>query len=109
MAVVPGSDQYTMPNPPNAPHRHVPQSDQNVTLSADESGAADQTLTTQIQNAVKTAFWGKYKDVSITVNQGNVTLTGTVASQSDKDILEKLISKVPGVQGVTNQLTVKGS
>jgi len=38
--------------------------------------------------------------------QGKVTLSGTVASQANKDLAQSIVAKVQGVSGVTNSLKV---
>lgn len=67
----------------------------------------DQQLTSKIQDSIRSAFSNKYNNVNVSVNNGNVTLTGTVASQDDKNNLEQKIRGMPGVQNVTNQVTVQ--
>jgi hyperosmotically inducible protein len=46
-------------------------------------------------------------DVSYDVNNGTVKLKGTVASEAQRASLEKLISRVPNVRQVVNELEVK--
>jgi len=41
------------------------------------------------------------------VNNGNVTLTGTIPSQDDKNNLEQKVREMDGVQNVNNQVTVQ--
>jgi osmotically-inducible protein OsmY len=48
------------------------------------------------------------KPIRITVVNGNVTLTGVVDSQSDKDVANIRANSVPGVFKVTNNLQVVG-
>ena len=45
-------------------------------------------------------------DVSYDVNNGTVTLKGTVSSQSQRASVEKLVSRVPNVRQVVNELEV---
>jgi hyperosmotically inducible protein len=47
-------------------------------------------------------------DVSYDVKSGVVTLTGTVASQGRRSMVEKMAKDVPGVKQVVNELDVKG-
>lgn len=49
------------------------------------------------------------KPIRITVVNGNVTLSGVVDTQSDKDIANMRANGVPGVFKVTNNLQVAGS
>ena len=46
-------------------------------------------------------------DVSYDVNNGTVKLTGTVASEAQRASVEKLVSRVPNVREVVNELEVK--
>jgi hyperosmotically inducible protein len=46
--------------------------------------------------------------IHIIVNNGNVTLTGVVSNQADKDIAGVRANGVPGVFAVTNNLRVEG-
>jgi hypothetical protein len=48
------------------------------------------------------------KPIRITVVNGNVTLTGVVDSQADKDVANIRANSVPGVFKVTNNLEVVG-
>jgi small conductance mechanosensitive channel len=84
-----------------------PQSTQNPQqLGQTTALPIDQQLTTRIQDALKGLF-SKYSNVNVSVNNGMVTLKGTVSSQSDKDNLEQIVNKIPGVSGVNNQITVQ--
>ena len=47
--------------------------------------------------------------IHIIVKNGNVTLDGVVANQSDKDLINVRANGVPGVFSVTNNLTVEPS
>ena len=49
------------------------------------------------------------KPIRITVVNGNVTLSGVVDSQSDKDVANIRANQVPGVFKVTNNLQVAGN
>lgn len=69
----------------------------------------DQTLTSRIQDSLSSTFTNRYDNVTVTVNNGYVTLQGTVASQSDKDDLEKKVGSMDGVRGVKNQVTISQS
>jgi hyperosmotically inducible protein len=47
--------------------------------------------------------------ISVTTNNGVVTLTGTVASKEESRKVVKIVKNVPGVTSVDNQLTVSNS
>ena len=65
---------------------------------------------TQLQNAVaqKLASKSQYKDVRTSVEDGIVTLTGTVDLYQRKLDAAKLARKTSNVQGVRNLITVAG-
>jgi osmotically-inducible protein OsmY len=74
------------------------------------SSTTDQSLTDLVKRAVGvspdfTSATGN--DVQVTVSNGTVTLSGTVASEQDKTTKEKQAKAVPGVKEVQNQLQVK--
>lgn len=50
-----------------------------------------------------------YDNVSVQINNGEVTLRGTVDSQNDKDKIEKKLRSIRGVRNVNNQITVRGT
>ena len=81
----------------------------SATLVA-ETGAATR-YDNQVQNAVtqKMASKSQYKNVSATVEDGIVTLTGTVDLYQRKLDAAKLARKIPNAQGVRNLITVAGA
>lgn len=68
----------------------------------------DRDLTNKVQDSFRSAFSDKYDNVSVSVNNGNVVLTGSVASQDDKNSLEEKVRSVPGVKSINNQIRVQG-
>ncbi len=48
-----------------------------------------------------------YSDVTVSVEQGRVTLKGETPSEKDRIAVEAIVEKVKGVEKVDNQLTVK--
>ncbi len=80
----------------------------SATLMA-ETGAAAR-YDTQVQNAVtqKLASKDQYKNVNARVEDGIVTLTGTVDLYQRKLDAAKLARKIPNAQGVRNLITVAG-
>jgi osmotically-inducible protein OsmY len=48
-----------------------------------------------------------FESVNVSANNGNVTLTGTVPTQDDKNSLEQKVRGMDGVQNVNNQVTVQ--
>ena len=77
-----------------------------------QPGAAqsnDQRLTADIQDSLRSRFSDKYNNVQVTVNNGNITLRGTVASEDDKADLEEKVRDMDGVRSVNNQVTIQNS
>ncbi len=71
------------------------------------NSASDMQLNTKIRNEVSRGIlWDSYKKVTLNTNNGNVTLDGTVDSQSDKDKLINSVKKVDGVKSVQSNLTI---
>lgn len=67
----------------------------------------DQKMTTDIQDSIRSAFSDKYNRVQVRVNNGNVTLDGTVPSMDDRTSLEQKVRKIEGVRGVVNNVQVQ--
>ena len=64
----------------------------------------DATLQTNVQNAI--AAQPNMSGVTVTVSMGTATLSGTVASDTEKMAAETAAKGVPGVTAVVNNLTV---
>lgn len=87
------------------------------------TGSANQTLYTTTptntnqdsaisQNARKTLFANSQllndlKDVRIDTSNGVITIYGSVKTEDEKDLISRLIEKVPGVVQVNNKVDVK--
>lgn len=77
-----------------------------------KAGQAGQAID---DTAITTSIKGKYLaddtlkglDISVETEHGVVTLTGTVQSDSAKELATKIAQGVDGVASVNNQLTVK--
>src|SRR4029079_1399464 len=65
----------------------------------------DKTLETRIEAAIKRDQSLKHQNVDVDVNEGIVTLTGSVRSESRKARAERYAT-IPGVSRVNNQLTI---
>lgn len=74
-----------------------------------QGSQTDMQMQKKIQDSLRSSFSSKYNNVNAMVNNGTVTLTGTVATQDDKMDLEKKVRTMDGVQGVNNQITVQGN
>lgn len=76
-------------------------SERNATTTA-----ADLSLQNSVSEAIaRTA--ANDDGISIRVDDGEVTLTGTVATTADRDAIVKAAKAVPSVKDVDDKLTVK--
>lgn len=76
---------------------------------ADQAGQAidDAAITTSIKAKYLADDTLKGLDISVETQQGVVTLTGSVQSDSAKELATTIAQNVDGVASVNNQLTVK--
>jgi len=76
---------------------------------ADQAGQAidDAAITTSIKAKYLADDTLKGLDISVETQQGVVTLTGSVQSDSAKELATTIAQNVDGVTSVNNQLTVK--
>ena len=76
--------------------------------AGDATGAVSETLTTGKIKAALAADSGlKDSDISVSTNNGVVTLNGTVKSQDQIAIAQGIAQKMDGVQKVESNVTVK--
>jgi hyperosmotically inducible protein len=72
--------------------------------------AADAWITTKVKSEFGTTKGIKATDISVSTNDGVVTLTGTVGSQDEKMHAERVTQLVKGVKSVdVSHLTVGGA
>jgi osmotically-inducible protein OsmY len=92
----------------------------NSTYSADandgyrnnvnNSNISDQDLTKKIQDKIGPGWFSKgYDQVSFQVNDGIVTLQGSVKTASDKGKVEREVRNINGVRGLNSQIAVQDS
>jgi hypothetical protein len=74
--------------------------------SSANKGPDDLVIKSGIQSKLFEDATLKTRDIRVDSNKGVVTLTGTVASDTEKLAVEGLTRQVPGVTQVMNQLTV---
>jgi osmotically-inducible protein OsmY len=79
---------------------------QNAVGSAQQSVSGNQTDDNQLLNEAKAQVQND-TNVNVTVDNGIVTLNGTVNSDQEKTSLENRVKQVRGVQDVKNNLDVK--
>lgn len=74
---------------------------------ATPKAGGDEDINKNINTIVGSGWFSKgYENVSFGVNNGVVTLSGTVNSQDDKNKIQDAISRLGGVKQVVNQITV---
>jgi hyperosmotically inducible protein len=80
----------------------------SATISGDATGAVSETVTTgKIKAAIAADSGLKDSDISVSTNNGVVTLSGTVKSQDQVAIATNLAQKQDGVQKVESNIAVK--
>ncbi len=67
----------------------------------------DSVITTKLKTALLADTTLKGADISVETRNGEVVLTGSVASSSQKDHAAKIAQALSGVKGVNNKLSVK--
>jgi len=67
----------------------------------------DTAITTKVKSALAGDSAVKSSDISVTTNQGVVTLSGTVDNSDQKSAAAKDASNVAGVKDVTNTLNTR--
>jgi osmotically-inducible protein OsmY len=70
-----------------------------------KKGAEDALLLGEIKARLGAAG---YSDISVSVDQGVVTLKGEAPADKDRIAVEAIVEKIKGVEKVNNQLTVIG-
>ena len=79
----------------------------NMQNSLYGSPLSDQQLEQNVKDMIKAGWFAKtFENIQIKASNGNVTLSGTVASELDKRLLESKVKAVSGVQSVTNNVQV---
>ncbi len=68
----------------------------------------DKALLDDLRNELKDGWFTKgYEQIAISVNQGHVTLAGTVKTQADREKVEKMVRDTKGVKSVNSQIGVQ--
>ncbi|HET7037132.1 MAG TPA: BON domain-containing protein [Thermomicrobiaceae bacterium] len=88
-----------------------PYTPSTATAQGPQSGKGPRRADARIQEDVSEQLhnhaWLDARDIEVRVNQGEVTLTGSVATRQDKRLAEKLADSVPGVIDVHNRLAIQ--
>lgn len=73
-----------------------------------QSVPTDQELAKNVRDKLSSGWFSKgYEQVQVQVNNGNVTLTGSVKTNDDKLKVEKEVRNLDGVKSLNSQLTVQ--
>lgn len=75
-------------------------------VSAQAANRTDGQIETDVVQALDASAALKDDLITAATIQGSVTLSGTVASESDKQLAESVVRKVPGVSDVKNNLKI---
>lgn len=82
-----------------------------VTTAAKDKGVSGSIGDTQISTNIKTKLYKKdqeiHRHVGVNVQNGEVLLTGSLATQTLLDEVEQIVWSVPGVTKVMNEMGVK--
>jgi len=68
----------------------------------------DEQIKSEVEEALTNDSWLDASGVGVSVQNGIVTLTGTVDSRESKRRAEDLADQVPGVRDVQNNLRIEG-
>lgn len=70
--------------------------------------SSDQALQKNIKDKLSSGWFSEgYERVEVNVNNGSVTLNGTVGTTEDKNKIEKEVRNIEGVKSLTSNLIVK--
>lgn len=83
--------------------------DQDYYDKNNQKNVSDQELQKKVRDSLSSWFSNDYKNVSADVNNGNVTLRGSVNTNDDRKKIEDKIRKIDGVRQINNQITVAES
>lgn len=73
-----------------------------------ENNQSDEELTKKIQDKIGPGWFSRgYEGVNVQVNNGNVTLTGSVKSWDEKEKLDKEVRDMDGVRNLNSQVTIQ--
>lgn len=85
--------------------------DKGGAIGSESASIGDSALSQTVQRLLKEApaFSTTIRDVKVSVQDGKVTLTGTVNSEDQKNKISDFIQKINGVVSVDNQLQVNSN
>ena len=104
-----GQGNYQNPNGPRISVQMTEQPAQGYSQGTIQANNPDRTIEKSISDTVTGGWFSKgYTKISYQVNNGRVTLMGSVDTEEDKTKVVDSIRKVPGVVSVDDQLKVTG-
>lgn len=101
----PSSMQYTQPRIKESSYADKPAT-YTDTQRRDQKAVPDQDIAKDVHNVLAGWFTTEYPNVTFDVNNGVVTLNGSVDKQDDKSKIEAEVKKINGVKQVDNKITV---
>ena len=82
----------------------------NMTIGTDPAQAAcgmfDDEVREQVLRELRHSNWTRHVQIEVEVNNGAVTLHGTVPSCAIRDAAERVVGQVVGVRSIVNTLVV---
>jgi hyperosmotically inducible protein len=80
-------------------------------MQSNSEQPSDWDITTRVKKTIMSdnSLSAKARTISVTTNNGVVTLTGTVISKDESRRVVRMVKNVPGVTNVNNQLNVSSS
>lgn len=79
---------------------------QNAPLTPEQQAIQDKEIQKKISSALTSWFSKEYQNISFDVNQGFVTLKGTVNTPNERNKAEEKIRTIAGIRQINNQITV---
>ncbi len=102
----PPSQPFT---PTPLPSEQMKQPYQYQRVNAPGTGMSDATIQKNISDIMRTNWVTQGYKVSFEVNEGKVTLHGSVGSAEDKAKIEEDVRKIPGVTSIDNEIKAPDS
>lgn len=91
----------------NPSDQRANQGSRYLAANDDRYANSDQKLTKDIHDKLSSGLFSKgYEQVNIDAKNGNVTLTGNVQTQSDKDKVEKEVRNMSGVRSLNSRIVI---
>ena len=74
------------------------------------NNASIPTVTTRLGDRIsRSPIQDRLKNIGVSIEGGQVTLRGSVATEADKRLMERMMKLEPGVNSVRNELVVTGA